>query len=230
MQKKREECRGESFIATQKKVTNWVCDAIVAAIKEKVAFAKQQHKRVSRGRFVFPEFIKIAFQPALLTVSSNMKSLMVQADADCYRWMGSALVKEIEKKMTCGVSRQDPDANQLWCRQAAISGKIHWSRRERTWRLETWNAQETVADYLRRESISLHVPPGLSRAAYKKARHKTFLAAIRSWNELDRSDRFRIRFPAKVERDVLNIPKQEEIFTAIEFESDNDAESSEETA
>ena len=91
-------------------------------------------------------------------------------------------------------------------------------------------AQETLGDYLRRESLSLHVPPGLSRAAYEEARRETFLAAIRTWNALDRSDRFRIRLPAKLDRDVLNIPKQKEIFTAIELDSDNDAESAEETA
>ena len=90
--------------------------------------------------------------------------------------------------------------------------------------------QETVGDYLRRERLELHVAPGLSRAEYENARHDTFLTAIRAWNHLDKSDRFRIRLPAKLDRDVLNIPKQEAIFTAREVDSDNDAASAEETA
>ena len=184
-----------------------VSEAIRAAIKEKVAFAKHQHKRVtssktSRGeRIDFPEFIEIAFQPALLTVSSNMKSLMVQADADCYRWMGCALVEEIEKIMTCEASSQKPDSDHhspFSRGEKGISGKIRWSRRERTWRLKYVGAQETLGDYLRRKSLSLHVPPGLSYLEYQKKRRETFLTAVTAWNELDNSPRFRIRLHGNV--------------------------------
>ena len=83
--------------------------------------------------------------------------------------------------------------------------------------------KEPIRDYLQRENVELHVAPGLSRAAYETTRYNTFLAAITAWNHLDKSDRLRIRLPAKLDRDVLTIPKQEAIFTAREVDSDNDA-------
>ena len=83
--------------------------------------------------------------------------------------------------------------------------------------------KEPIGDYLQRENVELHVAPGLSRAAYEKTRHNTFLAAITAWNYLDNSDRVRIRLPDKLDSDVLTFPTQEGIFTEREVDSDNDA-------
>ena len=86
------------------------------------------------------------------------------------------------------------------------------------------NAKEPIGDYLRRGNLSLHVAPGLSRAEYDEKRRETFLTAVTTWNQLDKGNRLKIRLPATLDTEVVNIPTQQEIFTAIDLDSD-DAES-----
>ena len=56
--------------------------------------------------------------------------------------------------------------------------------------------------------MTLSIAEGLNKDEFEKARDKAFLTAVDVWNALDTSNRPRIRLPAKVDEDTINIPEQ----------------------
>ena len=55
--------------------------------------------------------------------------------------------------------------------------------------------------------LTVHLEP--SNAAFDEARCETIMTATTVWNALDKSDRFRIRLPAKFEKESITIPSQD---------------------
>ena len=63
-------------------------------------------------------------------------------------------------------------------------------------------------EYLDARLLTLSVESGFNRHEFGKARHKAFLTAVDAWNDLDKSDRLRIRLPANLDEELINIPEQ----------------------
>ena len=80
--------------------------------------------------------------------------------------------------------------------------------------------------YLRAHDLTLTIPEGLSKDDFEKAKATTYSTAVKVWNALDASNRQRIRLPAKMDEDTINIPEQSELAKMQhDSQSDEDKES-----
>ena len=80
-------------------------------MKAQVVNAKHEHK--SQTKTDFPASLKVGFATSVLTVSSHVKAIMVQADKECYDWVCGPLLEEIEERILIDASSQSGDSDQV---------------------------------------------------------------------------------------------------------------------
>ena len=101
----------DKAVAKEKEIARRLYDTVRDTLKAAVGEAKAEHKKVTK-KTEFPAFIKVGFGSSVLTVSSNMQSFIVQIDKECHEWISGNLVEEIEQRIHCDISSEEPEADQ----------------------------------------------------------------------------------------------------------------------
>ena len=189
-----------------------VCNSIVATIKAEVAKARDTHAKATVMEL--PPFIKVTFGKCLLTVSTHLRAIMVEADEDCYEWIGRDLPEVIRKTVTAQASSQDsetetPPGNFHFSTNTGIREKINWDFKARTWTLLLKNPPQELGEYLRERKLTLTVDGSLERQLFLEAKELCFFNAVKAWNDLDRSKKLRIKLPGKLAAGTISIEEQE---------------------
>ena len=202
-----------------------VCNSIVATIKAEVAKARDTHAKATKEEF--PPFIKVTFGKCLLTVSTHLRAIMVEADEDCYEWIGRDLPEVIRKTVTAQASSQDsetetPPGNFHFSTNTGIREKISWDFKARTWTLLLKNPRQELDEYLRERKLTLTVDGKLEREVFLKAKEICFFNAVQAWNDLDQSKKLRIKLPGKLAAGTISIEEQE----GVQQESSQSGDSS----
>ena len=101
--------------------------------------------------------------------------------------------------------------------------KISGEKNSRSWVpiLKT-NDPNSLKDYLENNKVTLTVPSGLQKDAFRNARHEAFLNAAKAWNDLDESRMKRILIPCQVEPEAITFPPQPCVAKPPDRDSDSD--------
>ena len=72
--------------------------------------------------------------------------------------------------------------------------------------------------------MTLKAPIGIQGDAFEKAQHEALLNAVKAWNDLDKSRRFRIPIPGQVEPETNTFSPQPGVAKPPDRDSDSDCD------
>ena len=135
---------------------------------------------------------------------------MVQADEDCYEWIGRDL-PEVIRNTVAQASSQDSEASPSsaqphWNYRSYgdIRGKVTWNRASRCWKLHMEDPKQDLSEYLAENDLTLTVGVGLRKSETQEERYKTYITACKVWNALDSSNKYRIKLRGESHVETIN--------------------------
>ena len=72
--------------------------------------------------------------------------------------------------------------------------------------------------------MTLKVPIGIQGDAFEKAQYEALINAVKAWNDLDKSRRFRILIPGQVEPETNTFSPQPGVAKPPDRDSDSDCD------
>ena len=187
---------------------NKLGNTIMGTLKALVAKARCEHRSAN-----MPHVIKVTYGNSELTVSSKLRSIMVEANDACNDWISRELVAEIEGALRNEASSQDseasprlPFAQPTWkCTSyVEVRGKVTWNRASRGWKLHMSDPKQDLSEHLEENDLTLTVGVGLDKSSFAKARSATYITAIKVWNALDSSKKHRIKLRGESHVETIN--------------------------
>ena len=146
-----------------------------------------------------------------LTVSSMLHNIMVEANDACNDWISRELVREIEGALRNEASSQDSEASPSSAQPHSnyrcngdIRGKVKWNKSTRCWKLHMEDPKQDLREYLAEKDLTLTVGVGLDKRSIAKARSATYITAIKVWNALDSSTKYRIKLRGESHVETIN--------------------------
>ena len=181
-------------------------NTIMGTLKALVAKARCEHRPAN-----IPHVIKVTYGNSELTVSSELRNIMVEANDACIDWISRELVAEIEGALRNEASSQDSQASPSsaqphWNYRSYgdIRGKVTWNRASRGWKLHMSDPKQDLSEHLEENDLTLTVGVGLDKSSFAKARSATYITAIKVWNALDSSTKYRIKLRGKSHVETIN--------------------------
>ena len=185
----------------ERRVASAVCNDLLHKMREVIVEAKVCLRKREGS---IPDVLPIQMNGCEVLVSSRTRNFHIQTDNNAANWIQKGLrvaVSEYMGRQIKAISHTHPKPQSSFCgNHGGIRGKVYWVQDKSAWELKFEGENGADSQFCREHALILKVNSQLSGEESLQERRKTFDAACRVWNAVDKSGRRRI--PQRVESGI----------------------------
>jgi hypothetical protein len=186
------------------------CKKILLEFRKVVKEAHASHTKSYECSF--PSELTLKFNGCDIYVRSRSRHMHIRADDDLLIWIRKGFQQALDAHLKAESGVLAADSQLIACgedkvfktllasgQKLGVRDKIHWLHGKRTWVLSVRKNTEPVDVYLKENNLVLKVDMSAVGEDFDKQRQQALHDACVAWNELDKSQRYRIKLPSHTE-------------------------------
>ena len=186
------------------------CKKILLEFRKVVKEAHASHKKSYESPF--PPEITLKFNECDIFVRTTSRHMHIRADDAFLIWIRKGFQQALDAHFTAESGVLAADSQLIACgedkvfktmlasgQKLGVRDKIHWLDAKRTWILSVRKNTEPVDVYLHENNLVLQVKMSAVGEDFDKQRQQALHDACVAWNELDKSQKYRIKVPETTE-------------------------------